>query len=150
MNFKARWLLFLVYPFCISLLSLVPSAAHADFFDDLRRTFQTDIPHFFQDDIPCAFGGGPTSGTKKSCKDGDHAAKPPKNNAPAPAPDKKNKPTGDPTDSKDEKRPAGMASDKAEKVLNDSTKGANDKSLGSQKKSDAPSEPEVPVTDRTK
>jgi hypothetical protein len=26
------------------------------------------MPHFFQDDIPCAFGGSPTSGTKTSCK----------------------------------------------------------------------------------
>ncbi|HUH84563.1 MAG TPA: hypothetical protein VLX85_08120 [Stellaceae bacterium] len=42
--------------------------ARADFFDDARRTFTTDIPHFFQDDIPCAFGGQPTSHTKTSCK----------------------------------------------------------------------------------
>ena len=49
--------------------------AHADFFDDARKTFQTDIPHFFtqdfphffQDDIPCAFGGHPTSGARTSC-----------------------------------------------------------------------------------
>ena len=50
--------------------------ARADFFDDARRTVQTDIPnffqrdvpHFFQDDIPCAFGGKPTSHTRTSCK----------------------------------------------------------------------------------
>ena len=49
--------------------------AKADFFDDARKTFQTDIPHFFtqdaphffQDDIPCAFGGHPTSGARKAC-----------------------------------------------------------------------------------
>jgi len=56
--------------------ALASSPAQADFFDDLRRTFQTDIPHFFQDDIPCAFGGHPTSGTKKSCRSLDHPAKP--------------------------------------------------------------------------
>jgi hypothetical protein len=58
-----------------ALLALAPRPAHADFFDDARRTFQTDIPHFFtqnvphffQDDIPCAFGGHPTSGARKSC-----------------------------------------------------------------------------------
>ena len=32
----------------------------------------SDIPHFFQDDIPCAFGGRPTSGTRTAC----HAAAP--------------------------------------------------------------------------
>jgi hypothetical protein len=41
--------------------------ARADFFDGARKTFETDIPHFFQDDIPCAFGGQPTSHTKSSC-----------------------------------------------------------------------------------
>jgi hypothetical protein len=62
--------------------------ARADFFDGARRTFQTDIPHFFQDDIPCAFGGQPTSHTRTSCKKsegargaavkaGDHAGVPP-------------------------------------------------------------------------
>jgi hypothetical protein len=60
----------------LALGSLAPSSARADFFDDMRRTFQTDIPHFFQDDIPCAFGGRPTSGTKTSCKSSDHPAKP--------------------------------------------------------------------------
>jgi hypothetical protein len=58
------------------MLTLMPLApARADFFDDARRTFETDIPHFFQDDIPCAFGGKPTSGTKTSCKSPDHPAK---------------------------------------------------------------------------
>jgi hypothetical protein len=47
---------------------LAPSPARADFFDDARRTLTTDIPHFFQDDVPCAFGGQPTSHTKTSCK----------------------------------------------------------------------------------
>jgi hypothetical protein len=51
----------------------LPMPARADFFDDTRRTFQTDIPHFFQDDIPCAFGGQPTSHSRPSCK----SAKPP-------------------------------------------------------------------------
>ena len=56
---------------------LATTAARADFFDDARRTFQTDIPHFFQDDIPCAFGGQPTSHTKTSCKSSaGHPAKP--------------------------------------------------------------------------
>jgi hypothetical protein len=50
------------------LASVAPTPARADFFDGARRTFQTDIPHFFQDDIPCAFGGQPTSHTKTSCK----------------------------------------------------------------------------------
>jgi hypothetical protein len=51
----------------LTLVSVAPTPARADFFDDMRRTFETDIPHFFQDDIPCAFGGKPTSGTKTSC-----------------------------------------------------------------------------------
>jgi hypothetical protein len=59
----------LAYPVAaLTLASLAPSPARADFFDDARQTFTTDIPHFFQDDIPCAFGGKPTSGTKTSCK----------------------------------------------------------------------------------
>jgi hypothetical protein len=71
----------------LAMMSLAPSAARADFFDDMRRTFTSDIPHFFQDDVPCAFGGQPTSGTKSSCKgparptkptaDKSHAAAPP-------------------------------------------------------------------------
>lgn len=50
-------------------MSSAPSPARADFFDGARQTFQTDIPHFFQDDIPCAFGGQPTSHTKTACKE---------------------------------------------------------------------------------
>ena len=50
------------------LLLATAAPARADFFDGVRRTFQTDIPHFFQDDIPCAFGGQPTSHTRTSCK----------------------------------------------------------------------------------
>ena len=65
------------------LISFAPRTARADFFDDMRRTFTSDIPHFFQDDIPCAFGGQPTSHTRSSCKSGDHAA--PSNAKPAPA-----------------------------------------------------------------
>ena len=58
------------------MLTLAPLApARADFFDDTRRTFEISIPHFFQDDIPCAFGGKPTSHTKTSCKSPDHPAK---------------------------------------------------------------------------
>ena len=73
---KAYRLLRLACP--IAVLALAPLApARADFFDDTRRTFETDIPHFFQDDVPCAFGGQPTSHTKTSCKDKspDHPAK---------------------------------------------------------------------------
>jgi hypothetical protein len=71
---KAYRLFFLAYP--IAVLTLAPLAsARADFFDDTRRTFTTDIPHFFQDDIPCAFGGQPTSGTKSSCNSSHHPAK---------------------------------------------------------------------------
>lgn len=55
---------------------LTAMPVRADFFDDARKTIQTDIPHFFQDDIPCAFGGQPTSHTKTACKAPDHAAKP--------------------------------------------------------------------------
>jgi hypothetical protein len=56
---------------------LAPAPARAgDFPNDVQRTFTTDIPHFFQDDIPCAFGGQPTSGTKSSCHSANHAAKP--------------------------------------------------------------------------
>ena len=65
----------LAYPIA-AVLALVPLApARADFFDDARRTFTTDIPHFFQDDVPCAFGGRPTSGTRTSCKSSGHPAK---------------------------------------------------------------------------
>src|SRR5260221_8356118 len=65
-----------VYPIAALLLAAVaPSSARADFFDDTRRTFETDIPHFFQDDVPCAFGGQPTSHTKTSCKSPDQPTK---------------------------------------------------------------------------
>jgi hypothetical protein len=70
---KANRLFHLACPIAVlTLASLMPAPARADFFDDARRTFQTDIPHFFQDDIPCAFGGQPTSHTKTSCKSPDH------------------------------------------------------------------------------
>jgi hypothetical protein len=70
---KAHRLFHLACPITVlTLASLMPAPARADFFDDARRTFQTDIPHFFQDDIPCAFGGQPTSHTKTSCKSPDH------------------------------------------------------------------------------
>ena len=59
----------------LTLSILAPAPVHADFFDGARKTFQTDIPHFFQDDIPCAFGGQPTSHTKTSCKSPDQADK---------------------------------------------------------------------------
>ncbi len=55
---------------CGAILGVAVTAAtpaRADFFDDARKTFTSDIPHFFQDDIPCAFGGQPTSHTKASC-----------------------------------------------------------------------------------
>jgi hypothetical protein len=59
----------IAYPIAaLTLAFLVPAPARADFFDDARRTFTNDIPHFFQDDIPCAFGGQPTSHTRTSCK----------------------------------------------------------------------------------
>lgn len=56
---------------CAAVLTLgFGGVARADFFDDMRSTFTTGIPHFFQDDIPCAFGGKPTSGAKRSCHGG--------------------------------------------------------------------------------
>jgi hypothetical protein len=73
---RAYRLFHLTYPIAVlTLASLAPAPARADFFDDARRTFQTDIPHFFEHDIPCAFGGQPTSHTKTSCKSPDHSAK---------------------------------------------------------------------------
>jgi hypothetical protein len=68
---------------CSIAVSAISLPASADFFDDARRTFQTDIPHFFQtdfphffqDDIPCAFGGQPTSHTKTSCKSASRPAR---------------------------------------------------------------------------
>lgn len=75
---NGRWLFHLVYPIAaLTLACLAPTPARADFFDDARRTFETDIPHFFQDDVPCAFGGQPTSHTKTSCKSASQPAKPP-------------------------------------------------------------------------
>lgn len=59
----------------LMITTLAPMPARADFLDDVRRTFTKDMPHFFQDDIPCAFGGQPTSHTKTSCKARDPAAK---------------------------------------------------------------------------
>jgi hypothetical protein len=50
------------------LVALSPAPVRADFFDDMRKTFTSDIPHFFQDDVPCAFGSKPTSGTRTACK----------------------------------------------------------------------------------
>jgi hypothetical protein len=70
----------------LALASLAPLSARADFFDDMRRTFTSDIPHFFQDDIPCAFGGQPTSGAKSSCKGPGPAAKVPAEKPRAAAP----------------------------------------------------------------
>lgn len=58
----------------VAALCGLSAPAHAEFFNDVKRTFQTDIPHFFQDDIPCAFGGQPTSHTKTSCKKGGGSA----------------------------------------------------------------------------
>jgi hypothetical protein len=65
--------------YAIAVLMVAMLAAPApvradDFPSDVKRTFTTDIPHFFQDDIPCAFGGKPTSGTKTSCKGASHPA----------------------------------------------------------------------------
>jgi hypothetical protein len=59
----------------LAVAMMAPMPARADFFDGARRTFQTDIPHFFQDDIPCAFGGQPTSHTRTSCKSSDNSVK---------------------------------------------------------------------------
>jgi len=73
---RIRWLLHFACPvtaLAVALLTATP--ARADFFDGLRQTFTTGIPHFFQDDIPCAFGGQPTSHTKTSCKSAGHPAK---------------------------------------------------------------------------
>jgi hypothetical protein len=50
--------------------------ARADFLDGVRKTFTNDLPHFFQDDIPCAFGGQPTSHTRQSCKSDKNAGAP--------------------------------------------------------------------------
>ena len=75
MSSRICWLLSLAGPAAVlTLTSLAPTPARADFFDGLRQTFTQDIPHFFQDDIPCAFGGQPTSGTRTSCHVSDQAA----------------------------------------------------------------------------
>lgn len=60
---------------CLAAVGMLaaPGAARADFFDGARKTFTQDIPHFFQDDVPCAFGGQPTSGVRQAC----HESKPP-------------------------------------------------------------------------
>ena len=92
---------FVIFAAISALLCLTPRPAEADFFDGARRTFQTDIPHFFthdvphffQDDVPCAFGGQPTSGTKTSCD------APPDNapgNAPTEPPPEKPEPAAPP------------------------------------------------------
>ena len=73
MALKTWRLLHIAYP--VAALGLAATPARADFFDGARRTFTNDIPHFFQDDIPCAFGGQPTSHTKTSCKSAGHPAK---------------------------------------------------------------------------
>jgi hypothetical protein len=57
------------FTYLIAVLTLVlPVPARADFFDDARKTLTIDIPRFFQHDIPCAFGGKPTSHTETACK----------------------------------------------------------------------------------
>lgn len=66
----------------LTLAVLAPAAARADFFDGARRTFTVDIPHFFQDDVPCFFGGQPTSGARKSCKPPAGSAAPAANRGP--------------------------------------------------------------------
>ena len=77
MTSKPRLLLHAGCPIAaLTLALLAPAPAKADFFDDVRRTFQTDVQHFFQDDIPCAFGGQPTSHTKASCNAPNSSAKP--------------------------------------------------------------------------
>src|ERR1700760_959818 len=60
---------------------VAPAPGRADFFSDVRRTFQTDIPHFFQVVIPCAFCGKPTSHNRTSCKSPTQPAKHTKTNA---------------------------------------------------------------------
>ena len=66
-----------IYPLAaLALAALTSAPARADFFSDLRRTVQTDIPHFFQHDLPCAFG------SRTSCKASSaHPAKHPKGKA---------------------------------------------------------------------
>ena len=65
-------------------MAVAPGVAMADFFDDARRTFTNDIPQFFQDDVPCTFGGRPTSGARAACKQ-DKTSVQPQKAAPRPA-----------------------------------------------------------------
>jgi hypothetical protein len=58
---------------------VVSAPVRADFLDGVRKTFTNDLPHFFQDDIPCAFGGRPTSHTRQSCKSDKNSGKSDKN-----------------------------------------------------------------------
>ena len=75
MTCKSRGYGRLAYPIIVlTLVCATAAPARAAFFDDVRRTFTTDIPHFFQDDIPGAFGGQPTSHTRTSCKSAAHPA----------------------------------------------------------------------------
>jgi hypothetical protein len=96
---KTYRLLHAVYPLAVvTLVSLAATPARADFFDGARNFFTQDVPHFFQDDIPCAFGGQPTSHTRTSCRSSDHPAEPvsesgrtgPYAPPPPPPPDKSN------------------------------------------------------------
>lgn len=78
MTANGSCLLRLAFPaIVLTLAALAPLPARADFFDDARKTFTKDIPHFFQDDVPCTFGGQPTSGTKASCDNKSNDSKPP-------------------------------------------------------------------------
>jgi hypothetical protein len=70
-HMSARYAIAVVF---LASLAAPVTARADDFPNDVKRTFTTDIPHFFQDDIPCAFGGQPTSGTKSSCKGASHPA----------------------------------------------------------------------------
>jgi hypothetical protein len=74
---KAYRLLQFALPVAVATLASAPTApARADFLEGPRTFFTQDVPHFFQDDIPCAFGGRPTSGTRASCGASDHRAEP--------------------------------------------------------------------------
>ncbi len=76
MTAKTFRLVHAAYPIAALLLACGAGPARADFFNDVRRTFEVDIPHFFQDDIPCAFGGQPTSHTRTSCRGADRPVRP--------------------------------------------------------------------------
>ena len=74
---KAYRLLQFALPVAVATLATVPAApARADFLQGPRTFFTQDVPHFFEDDVPCAFGGRPASGTRTSCGGSDHAAEP--------------------------------------------------------------------------